>query len=352
MRVLVICPELPRDDCPGSMAPTARQIESLRRFGVEVDVVDMRGIPKLKYLLLMPKIRRLAKKVDIVHAHFGFCAWLAYLGTRCMWRKPPLVISFMGDDLLGTVYNDRGDTEWFSRQMVKANRWIAYHAKHVIVKSEQMARVIAPVLCDIISNGIDVETFTPLDKAASRERLGWEPDQIYVLFPGDPDNPRKGFPLARDAVEFAQRKLNRPIKIVPLWGVEPDDVSIYMNASDVMLMTSWIEGSPNVVKEAMACDLPVVGVPVGDVEQMLDGVPGYAFCQRNPEQIGDTLIKLLSAENIDGRKAILDRRLDLESIARRVLDIYQEMEASNPSTDKATAIAAASTHDAVTESRS
>ena len=79
MRVLMICPELPRTDRPGSMAPCARQIQSLRELGLSIDVVDMRGIPKLKYLQLLPRIRRLARQVDVVHAHFGYCGWLARL---------------------------------------------------------------------------------------------------------------------------------------------------------------------------------------------------------------------------------------------------------------------------------
>ncbi|MEZ6091540.1 MAG: glycosyltransferase [Pirellulaceae bacterium] len=325
MRVLMICPELPRADRPGSMAPTARQIESLRQLGVDIDVVDMRGIPKLKYLLAMPKIRGLAKRADIVHAHFGFCGWLGYLSTRLLWRHPLMMLSFMGDDLLGTVYDTSGRTTRFSRIMVSANRWLAKKMDHVIVKSNEMASVIQPLACDVISNGIDADRFAPRDRNECRRQLKLSDDAALVLFPGDPDNPNKGYALAKASVDAVRETVDRRLELIPLWGIEPADVAVYMNACDVMLMTSWTEGSPNVVKEAMACNLPVVGVPVGDVPEMLSNLSGYACCSRDPNEIGNCLIELLSATEVAGRRAILDRGLDLHSVARRVLAIYERL---------------------------
>ena len=325
MRVLMICPELPRSDRPGSMAPTARQIASIRELGVEVDVVDMRGIPKLKYLQALPKIRRLAKQVDRIHAHFGYCGWLAKFATLGMRQRPPLVMSFMGDDLLGSPMNAAGDLEWFSRLMVRANIRLAPRCDRVIVKSAEMARVIAPTPCTVIPNGVDVDAFKPICRDVAREQLGWNAAGRYVLFPGDPNNPRKGYQLATEAVEVAQRDSEIQIQLVPLWGVAPGQVAIYMNACDAMLMTSLIEGSPNVVKEAMACDLPVIGVPVGDVEEMLTDVNGCAFCQRDPDEIGNRLATLMKAEHVAGRDAITGRGLDLASVARRVMQIYESV---------------------------
>ncbi len=139
MRVLTITPQLPTAARPGSMAPTARQIDSLRTQGVAIQVVEMVGLPMLKYLQCLPTAWSALASVDLVHAHFGYCGWLA----RCQLRKP-LVISFMGDDLLGTP-NAEGRLERFSQSMVAANRWLARTADAVIVKSAEMAAVVAPV---------------------------------------------------------------------------------------------------------------------------------------------------------------------------------------------------------------
>lgn len=320
MRVLSISPELPSAERAGTMAATARQIESLRALGLEMHVVDMKGIPKLKYLQAIPRVRSLLKYVDLVHAHFGFCGWLA----RLQWQKP-IVMSFMGSDLLGDPRAD-GSLEWLSRLMIPPNKRLARLVNAVIVKSEEMAQVVAPVPVHVIPNGVDLDLFRPRDKAAVRRELGWKLDGRYVLFAGNPDNPRKNFPLARDAVQVAAARMGEPIEIIPLKGVAPDLVARYMNACDAMLMTSLKEGSPNVVKEAMASNLPVVGVPVGDVVQMLEGVPGYLVGPRNAEPLGMRLVELLNypQDQVQGRQAIRSRGLDLKGVAQQVLKIYEE----------------------------
>ncbi len=327
MRVLSISPELPSPGVPGTMAATARQIESLRALGVDMHVLDMKGIPKLKYLFAIPRMRSLLRRVDLVHAHYGFCGWLARLQLR-----KPIVLSYMGSDLLGEPTSDGRGLEWFSRTMIPRNKRMSRMVDAVIVKSAEMATVLAPVESHVIPNGVDVTLFRPRDRAAARKELGLPPDGWAVLFPGNPDDPRKGYPLACEAVRHASALLEAEIRIVPLKGIPPDRVATTMNACDAMLMTSLIEGSPNVVKEAMACNLPVAGVPVGDVEQMLADVPGYAVCPRDAAQLGRRLVALLNLphEAVSGRRAIESRRLDLEGVARRVLQVYEETLESRP----------------------
>ncbi len=322
MRVLMICPELPTADCPGSMAPTARQIQSLRDLGIDTQIVDMRGMAKLKYLQVIPRIRRLAKHVDLIHAHFGYCGWLARLAPIGAARQP-IVMSFMGDDLLGTPYSAAGDLEWFSQWMVSANIRLARSMDRVIVKSREMADVLAPTPCTIIPNGVDVEAFRPMDRTAAKNEVGLALEQKCVLFPGDPENPRKGHHLALESIAVAEQDLGQPIRLLPLWGVDPSRVALTMNACEAMLMTSLIEGSPNVVKEALACNVPIVGVSVGDVREQLTGVAGCSICPRDPIAIGRQLARTLQTPTCEGRQAILKRKLDLESVAHRVVAEYR-----------------------------
>lgn len=321
VRVLSISPELPSPGNAGTMAATARQLDSLRRLGVELHVLDMKGIPKLKYLQAVPRMQSLLRQVDLVHAHYGYCGWLARMQVR-----KPIVMSYMGSDLLGET-SASGGLDWFSRAMIPPNRWLARIVKAVIVKSREMAKLVEPIEAHVIPNGVDIETFQPQDKEEARRELGWGLDDHYVLFPGNPDTPRKNYPLASEAVHHASEELGRPLKLVPLRNVAPDEVALYMNACDAMVMTSFIEGSPNVVKEAMACDLPVAGVPVGDVPEMLADVPGYGVCPRDPRQLGNLLVELLRCprQQVQGRKAILTRRLDLEGVAQQVLQIYEDV---------------------------
>jgi glycosyltransferase involved in cell wall biosynthesis len=102
-----------------------------------------------------------------------------------------------------------------------------------------------------------------------------------------------------------------------------------MNACDAMLLTSYHEGSPNVLKEAMACNLPVVSVPIGDVAERTAGVVGYRVRPRDEEQLANALLSTLQDETpCGGREAILRQGLDLASVAERIVDVYHEAQAA------------------------
>lgn len=320
MRILMVTPQLPSEVRPGTLAPTARQIESLRALGAEVDVLEVRGIKRLKYLQSLGALWSIARSVDLIHAHFGYCGWIA----RSDFRKP-VVVSFMGDDLLGTP-DSAGRVSAASGLVVQIDRWVARTVDAVIVKSAEMARIVAPVRAHVIPNGVDLQAFWPMDPAEARAALGWRQDKRYVLFAGNPGTPRKGFPLACEAVMDASTRMAEPVQLVPLSGVAPDRVPLYMNACDVLLMTSMLEGSPNVVKEAMACNLPVVSVPVGDVPELLADVNGCTVCRRDPHDLGGALAQMVQRrQRTNGRVALERKGLDLASVARRVIDVYDDV---------------------------
>jgi glycosyltransferase involved in cell wall biosynthesis len=300
------------------MAPTARQIESIRALGIDVDVLEVRGARKVKYLQRLGTLRSMADGVDLVHAHYGFCGWLAR-----SQRARPVVVSFMGDDLLGTP-DATGRVGPLSRCVVRADRWLAHRVDAVIVKSREMARVIAPVSASVIPNGVDLQAFQPMDMREARARLRLSNARHYVLFPGRPEEPRKGFPLARDVVARTAGRTSGPPELLALGGIRPDLVPLYMNACDAMLLTSLWEGSPNVVKEAMACNLPVVSVPVGDVADLLTGVEGCTVCPRHAQQLAQALTQVLQLRRrTNGRIAVEQKGLDLPSVARKVTNVYR-----------------------------
>src|SRR5690349_4964300 len=137
MRVLTITPQLPTASRPNSTAPLVRQIESLRAVGAQVEVLEVKGIKMLKYVQCLPRVQALAREVDVVHGHYGYCGWLA----RTQIGKP-VVVSFMGDDLLGTPDN-RGQVSTASKLVVQMDRLLARMVDAVIVKSPEMASVVA-----------------------------------------------------------------------------------------------------------------------------------------------------------------------------------------------------------------
>ena len=231
----------------------------------------------------------------------------------------------MGDDLLGTPYNDTGNLKKLSLIAVRCNQFMSSGYKRIIVKSSEMADILAPVPCEVVPNGVDIEAFQPIEREAACKALTIPSDGFHVLFPGNPKNPRKGYPLATAAIAIAEKTLGKPIRLLALSGVAIEQVPLYMNACHAMLMTSFIEGSPNVVKEAMATNLPIIGVPVGDVHQLLEGVENCSRCSRDPAEIGNALARtLLTNKRSTGRSAILARGLDLKSVSQRIASIYRQ----------------------------
>lgn len=321
LRVLMVCPELPREQSPGSMAATARQFDSLKDLGLELTVVDMHGIPKVKYLQAIGRIRRLAEEVDLVHAHFGYCGWLAkFQSTK------PIVLSFMGSDVYGDATSSGRPTRYSAAVAWVNRKLLADRVSAIIVKSQEMADLVAPLPTTIIPNGVDTELFRPMDKLQARKQLGWAEDRCYVLFPGNPANPRKGHDLARATLEKLNRQRDNPVEMKVLWGVEPNEVATCMNACDAMLMVSHAEGSPNVVKEAMACNTPIVSVVVGDTEELLNGVVGCVLSPRCEERLATALQTILDEKQpAQGRQRILDRGLTLKGVAQKVRAVYDNV---------------------------
>ena len=320
MRVLIVTPPTPREGRPSTTAFIARQIESLRMLGIAIDVIEADGPSRTKYVRAAHRVRQRSQRYDLVHAHYGFCGWVA----RAQLARP-VVVSFLGSDLL--YWRARNRRMVVLRQAeTRSNRLLARLVDAVIVKSEEMAEAVRSVRPHVVPNGVDLETFTPRRIEDARHDLGWPQERRRVLFPGNPDQIRKGFPLARAAIDEASRLLGEQLDIVALRGIPPARVPTLMNACDAMVLTSLAEGSPNVVKEAMACNLPVVSVAVGDVEYLLEGVHRCRIASREATALAEALVDVLSERGeTGGRRALEEKGLDADTVARRIVTIYEDV---------------------------
>ena len=145
-----------------------------------------------------------------------------------------------------------------------------------------------------------------------------------VLFGGRRLDPTKNYTLAQAAMqELARRGLRA--KLVALEGVPHGQVPTWLSAADVVLLTSLREGSPNIIKEAMACDSPVVGVPVGDVAWLLEGVANSRLCSYDPKSLADGIADALATKSAGGRQRIRTLGLDAESVAAKLEALYLNM---------------------------
>lgn len=320
LRVLFVSARLPSEAQPGTLTFVKTQMESLRRAGVQVELYEIVGTKRVKYLQAIPRIRELCRRqrFDVVHAHHGYC------GISSLARAGiPLVISYMGEELLK-------DCDFAGRPRPAAHFWYHVHrlaaraADAVIVKSEEMGRHLRGVRnLHVIPNGVDLEAFQPVDRHDARRRLGLDPSARYVLFPASPRRGQKDYATARRAVEILKTEL--PAELLTFEDVSHDRVPLLMNAADVILLTSYWEGSPNVIKESLACERPILSTDVGDVRPLIEDLPGCAIVPRDPAGIARRLAETLRLElpRTGGRARVA--RLSLEAVAGRVTAVYESV---------------------------
>jgi glycosyltransferase involved in cell wall biosynthesis len=319
MKVLCLTNFYPTPERPAWGTFVQSQMESLRPLGVDFDVLLVRGWEsRLNYLRQRGEVAAALKRgYDLVHVHFGLTGVLLE-----GMRPPATVVSLCGDDLMGRSRPD-GTIAPGSLPMVWLSRRAAARADAVIVKSEKMRQAFLEVgESEVVPNGVDLSFFAPMPREEARARLGWERDEPTVLFAADPATAAKNYPLA----ESAMRRLELDgihARLVTFFGRPQAELVLAMNAADALIFPSWWEGSPNVVKEAMATGLPVVSADVGDVREYVDGCPGCAVVERSAEAVSAALRPLLqSPRRSEGRGRM--ENLGMERVAGRVLGVYQK----------------------------
>lgn len=301
------------------------QIASLRRAGLVVDSFVIHRAERGKYARAIPRLRAVLarSRYDVVHAHYGYAGIVAAAQSRC-----PSVVTFHGDDLLGTPDEQGHPTAW-SRLWVQIHRRMAHHVDAVIAVSEEMARVLDRPDVHVIPCGVDTELFVPRDRDQARARLGWDLDKRYVFFAANPTFARKCFPVARAGVEVLQRSCRYSVELVcthsqPQAVVPYEQVPWYMAAADALVVTAYWEGGPVVVKEAMACNLPIVSVDVGDVRQVIGDTPDCHIVEREPAAVAAALAAVLDPpRRTDGRGRA--EMVSLPRIAERLVAVYQSI---------------------------
>jgi glycosyltransferase involved in cell wall biosynthesis len=324
--VLVVTSGWPNEDNQTYCIFIKRQMESLIERGLRCDVLFIRGYrsalayPLAALRLAVWSLTRGPSRYRLVHAHSGEAA----LAAAFFWRAP-LLVSYLGDDLLGTPRAD-GVVPILGRFRRAIFRQHSRLAARTITKSREMqaalpGRVRARNV--VLPNGVDTDLFRPIDRAEARRELGWDANVKVALFAADPEVPRKRYWLAENGVELA-RSLIPDLRLEVARGVLPVRMPLLMNAADCLLLTSSIEGSPNVVKEARMCNLPVIATPAGDVAELLDGVRASYVCRPSAPALAEALVKCLrEARRSNGRQA--SRRLDARTVAVSLLHIYKEI---------------------------
>ena len=270
------------------------------------------GTGFLPYVSHIWKLRKFIqeKKFDIVHAQFGYSGF-----TSAFAGKKPLVVSLMGSD-----YRLEKTASQITRLFAKLF-WDC-----TIVKSQKMFANLKIKDAKIIPNGINFRRFRPIDREIARRQAGFN-SSAHVLWVSDPERKEKNFALARESFSHLETD---DVELTIVNNVEIDKVPSYYYAADVLLLTSRWEGSPNVIKEAMACSLPIVSTDVGDVADITKGVDGCFIVESDPEEIANALDTALHfGKRTNGRDKV--KHMDVEFISERLLDTYREVLKTNES---------------------
>jgi len=318
LRVLAVIPGA--EEGP-SFIFAKRQMADVRGLGVDVRYFWLgERVSPWGVAAEWARLRRAvaAADPDVVHAHYGTVTAL----VAALAVDRPLVITYRGSDLNGTAAVSR----LRAQAGIVLSQLAALRADAILCVSEQVRGRLwwRGAGAEILPSGVDTDIFRPRPRAEARAELGWGGEERVILFNGSRRTKGKRLDLAEAAAAVAAR-LGPGARLEGLAGAIPAGrIATYMNAADCLLLTSDREGSPNVVKEALACDLPVVSVDVGDVRERVAGVTPGGIAGRDPESLGAALaVVLREPRRSDGHAAVAP--LPTRRIAERLVAVYRRV---------------------------
>ena len=285
------------------------QAEALKKQQCEIVWFGLQGKGLMGYLRNLSALKKKIREVspDVIHAHYGLSGLLANLQ-----RQVPVVTTYHGSDI-----NDKKALR-FSKMAMRLSAWNIFVSRKTLEIAHPKKKYA------LLPCGIDITDLQLTERSEARQKLNLSEAKKYILFAGAFDNAVKNAPLAKTAVSLMR---NEHVELLELKGYSREEVTLLMCAVDAFLMTSFTEGSPQVIKEAMACGCPIVSVDVGDVKERMEGVEGCSVAEtREPQELSELLKKALSFEGkTKGREKILAEGLDNRKVTAELRSVYERI---------------------------
>ena len=329
-RVLLFTNVYPSRQHPANAMWLLEQVRSLRQKGIEFDVVHFNpDDTRLNYLVglkdLIKHIR--SDQYDIIHTHNTWTFYLAYVARMLTAAPLPIILTLHEQDLLSKRHKYREISLLGPlRRSIFLRRLAAAHADLAIfVSSELLEAVSPPGPAEVIPCGVDLDRFKPLDRESCRNRLEIPPDAMVVFFPASARRKRKRADLAREAFEILRARVAGTATMIVGGDIPQEQMPLYYNAANVILQTSLLEASPTIVKEALACEVPMVSTDTGDTRDMLEGIPHCFVCGDDARTLADHMQLALTHRATGGRDRIREKGLALDQVADRVIHVYSRV---------------------------
>lgn len=283
------------------------QANSLIKNNINVSHFTIKGKGLEGYVRAIFKLRRHLKNnsYDIVHAHYSLSGFVASLAGA-----KNIVVSLMGSDVKSKL--------WL--------KWIIYlfhfiSWKKTIVKSNDMKNSLGLRNILVIPNGVNMNKFRQIDRQIALKKLNWNIKKKHILFAADPNRYEKNFPLAKEVFEKMDQNI---YELHYFKDVPNDEIYYYYNAADIVILTSFWEGSPNVIKEALSCNAKIVSTDVGDVKSIVKDIEGsYVSLFDIDDMLNKINQSLNMSEEYIGREGIL--YLDDNIISKKIIQLYKDL---------------------------
>lgn len=234
------------------------QVDEVRRRGIEVDLfVFPRG--RNEYLPATRRLRALLRRerFDLVHAHYGLAGWVAKLAGA-----KPLIVTFHGTDVRHHLVGH------LSRRLAWRVDLVAGVSRALFEAEDGRPGLPAVPGSAVLPCGPDLRRFEPLPRAEARRQLGLDPEARYLFFPANPARPEKRHDRAVEVAAACGADL------LTGGSIEPEQMPLWLNAANAVLVTSDYEGFGMAAIEALACEVPVLSTPVGIAPYALRGIDG------------------------------------------------------------------------------
>ena len=286
------------------------QGNAIAKYGAEVDYYAIVGKGVIGYLKNVSTLKKKIKefKPDIIHAHFGLCGVVSLLTMSGV----PVVVTFHNGETLNKFVN------FICSLFSKWSKHTIYVAQHIYDKCIFKSKKYTIMPCGVEMPDMNITPYTE-----ARKKLDWDENKKYILFGGNFKNLRKNYPLLRDALDILNRE---DVEVIEMKGFNRQECVLRMSASDLFALPTKSEGSPQALKEAMACNCPIVATDVADIKHLLGDLDGHYICSFDPKNVAEHIEKALAFNSrTKGRERIIELGLTNDLVAKKLVEIYTDI---------------------------